>query len=126
MSAIVLCMDKARTGRRLMAAAAPSEVGLRLAAALAVAGITQAELCRQLGFSSAQVSQWVGGRNRPTLENLALMLPFLDVDPNYLLFGDDSAFSYAKRDALKAACEEASRGRDPAAPSSARVAKASI
>jgi transcriptional regulator with XRE-family HTH domain len=99
-------MDKARTGRRLAAAAHPREVGARLAAAMQVADIKQADLCRQIGFSSAQVSQWIRGKNRPSIENLALMLPYLDVDPNYLLFGDDARFSYEKRDALLTAYRE--------------------
>jgi transcriptional regulator with XRE-family HTH domain len=121
MSAIIVAMDKARTGRRLMAAAHPAEVGARLAAAMTVAGIKQADLCRQVGFSSAQVSQWIRGKNRPSLENLALMLPYLDVDPNYLLFGDDAHFNYAKRDALLSAYRAAKAETEEAAAPAASI-----
>jgi transcriptional regulator with XRE-family HTH domain len=100
-------MDKARTGRRLVAAARPVEVGLRLLAALKVAGISQADLCRATGIQSSQLSQWITGRNRPSLEPLLIALPHLQVDLNYLYMGDVSAFSYEKRDALLEAANTA-------------------
>jgi transcriptional regulator with XRE-family HTH domain len=100
-------MDKIRAGRRLMAAGSPAEVALRLAAAMKLAGLQQVDLVKQLGFGSSQVSQWLDGRNRPSVDNLLLMLPFLDVDLNYLLIGDLGGMSYAKRDALTAAADDA-------------------
>jgi transcriptional regulator with XRE-family HTH domain len=106
-SAIIVPMDKIRAGRNLMAAANPREVAMRLRAAMAVSGLTQSDVVRIFGFGSAQVSQWLTGRNRPSLENLLLMLPWLDVDANYILVGDYGTMSYAKRDALAAAHDNA-------------------
>jgi transcriptional regulator with XRE-family HTH domain len=110
-SAIIVPMDKIRAGRRLLVAGSPREVSWRLAAAMKVAGLSQADIVRQLGFGSSQVSQWLSGRNRPSLDNLYLLLPFLDVDLNYLLLGEVGSLTYAKRDALLAAYDEAKGGQ---------------
>jgi len=106
MSAIIIPMDKARAGRRLLALADTKETGLRIKAALKVAGMTQADLQRQIGASSSQITQWGKGRNYPSIPSLLLALPYLEVDLNYIFLGDMAAFPYAKRDALQSAYEE--------------------
>jgi transcriptional regulator with XRE-family HTH domain len=107
-------MDKARTGRRLVAASHPIEVGIRYAAALKVAGLIPADITRETGIQSPQLSQWISGRNRPSIDALLLTLPYIDVDLNYLFLGDAGGLPYAKRDALAEAEAQvhAARRRD--------------
>jgi transcriptional regulator with XRE-family HTH domain len=108
MSAIIYPMDKIRAGRLLaIKAAQTEEIGLRIVTARKAASLTQADLRRFTGLASAQISQWETGKHRPSLDALVVLLPFLEVDLDYLFLGDDTALAWPKRMQLQNAYEEA-------------------
>jgi transcriptional regulator with XRE-family HTH domain len=108
MSAIIVPMDKIRTARRLaIAASATREIGLRIMAARLALGMSQADLCKLLDMDSSQISQWETGKHRPSLDAVVQLLPFLEVDLDYVFLGDIAGFPWAKRDALQNAYEQA-------------------
>jgi transcriptional regulator with XRE-family HTH domain len=108
MTAIIFSMDKRRTQQRLaMQAGLTREIGLRIVAARKAVGLDQAGLCRFTGFPSSQISQWETGKHRPSLDFVVQLLPYLDVDLDYLFLGDQRALNWDKVTALSNAYEEA-------------------
>lgn len=62
-------------------------IGGRLKEALVARGLTQGELAKRLGVSSAAVSAWISGAKPPSKANLAAAAAVLHVQPEWLLFG---------------------------------------
>jgi transcriptional regulator with XRE-family HTH domain len=122
LGAIIIPMEPIRAGRRLLKAADPEQVALRLAAALRAQNLTSNDLIQTFGFQSSQVSQWLKGENRPDLSNALLMLPYLDIDLHFLFLGELGGLPHAKRDVLLAAMEELQAAmRDTKAPTMGRL-----
>jgi transcriptional regulator with XRE-family HTH domain len=108
MTAIIVPMDKIRAGRQLaMRAAATRDIGLRVAAARIAAGMSQADLCKMAGLASSMVSQWERGKHRPSLDQIAPLLPLLEVSLDYLFLGETRGLSWEKSVSLSNAWEEA-------------------
>lgn len=61
----------------------------RLIEMIQTSGYTQAEIARQLGIRPSTVAQYLSGRAMPTLDTLANLCVFLDVDPGYILCTKD-------------------------------------
>jgi transcriptional regulator with XRE-family HTH domain len=56
---------------------------------LALRGMTGAELTRTLGLSTAVYSQWNTKSTKPSKKNLIRVAEVLEVDPEYLISGDE-------------------------------------
>ncbi len=101
MSAIIVPMDKARAGRLLAQRASDLRlVARRLIAARQAAGLRHADVVAGSGVGSSQYAQWEMARSRPRVDQLGLVLPFLDVTSDWIYFGDDRGLSWEKRAAL--------------------------
>lgn len=64
-----------------------SALHLRLAAAVAAAGLTQRELAKQLGVVQSAVSHWLTGRRVPDVETVQRIAAIVKVDAGGLLLG---------------------------------------
>jgi transcriptional regulator with XRE-family HTH domain len=107
MSAMIIPMDKARAGRLLAQRASDLRaVARRMLAARRAAGLRSVDICAGAGITSSQLSNWEAAKSRPRVDQLGLILPFLDVTSDWIYFGDDRGLSWTKREALLAAVAE--------------------
>jgi transcriptional regulator with XRE-family HTH domain len=68
---------------------APLEIGTRVRAARRDRGLTQDELADQVGVSRSAVAQWETGRTGQVTGNLSRIAAALEINVEYLLYGDD-------------------------------------
>lgn len=61
------------------------DFGKRLKEQLALSGMTQKELAEKVNTTQGNVSNWVTGRNEPTVKQLVKIYIALDTTPNELL-----------------------------------------
>jgi transcriptional regulator with XRE-family HTH domain len=99
---IVVCMENLRAGRRLADAAADHEsIGRRLIAARQAAGMQAIELAAASGVAPNAISNWESGSRRPSVDQLALVLPILRVTSDWVYFGNDAALDWRVREAVQ-------------------------
>jgi transcriptional regulator with XRE-family HTH domain len=67
----------------------PIGIGHRIRAARRTNGLTQDELADQVGVSRSAVAQWETGRTGQVTGNLSRIAGVLDVNVEYLMYGDD-------------------------------------
>ena len=67
----------------------PADIGTRIRAARRERGLTQDELAEQVGVSRSAVAQWETGRTGQVTGNLSRIAGMLEVNVEYLMYGDD-------------------------------------
>ena len=67
----------------------PHDIGTRIRAARRGRGLTQDELADQVGVSRSAVAQWETGRAGQVTGNLSRIAGVLEVNVEYLMYGDD-------------------------------------
>jgi transcriptional regulator with XRE-family HTH domain len=67
--------------------ASEKAVGLRLAAALRVANLKQAELARMIGKTQGAIGNAVRGENYPSVDAMQVLYRVARIDFNFLLMG---------------------------------------
>jgi transcriptional regulator with XRE-family HTH domain len=67
----------------------PIDIGTRIRAARRDRGLTQDELAEQVGVSRSAVAQWETGRTGQVTGNLSRIAGVLEVNVEYLMYGDD-------------------------------------
>jgi transcriptional regulator with XRE-family HTH domain len=67
----------------------PPDIGTRIRAARRDRGLTQDELADQVGVSRSAVAQWETGRTGQVTGNLSRIAGVLEVNVEYLMYGDD-------------------------------------
>lgn len=67
----------------------PGDIGTRIRAARIDRGLTQDELAGQVGVSRSAVAQWETGRTGQVTGNLSRIAGVLEVNVEYLMYGDD-------------------------------------
>ena len=67
----------------------PPDIGMRIRAARQNRGLTQDELADQVGVSRSAVAQWETGRSGQVTGNLSRIAGALEVNVEYLMYGDD-------------------------------------
>jgi transcriptional regulator with XRE-family HTH domain len=67
----------------------PLDIGRRVRAARQDRGLTQNELASQVGVSRSAVAQWETGRAGQVTGNLSRIASVLEVNVEYLMYGDD-------------------------------------
>lgn len=67
----------------------PEDIGTRIRAARRNRGLTQDELADQVGVSRSAVAQWETGRTGQVTGNLSRIARALEVNVEYLMYGDD-------------------------------------
>lgn len=106
MTAIVYNMQTIRPGRRLARAAADvAGISRRLIAARLAAGLRPVELAAASGVGRNTIANWESGLKRPSVDQLAYVLPVLKVTLDYVFFGDDSALAWDVRARIDAQLE---------------------
>ncbi len=76
------------------------EIRKNLTDSIKNSGMTQIEICRQLGISAATMSQYMSGRAMPALDTFANLCIIIDESPNYILLSstaDISNFNTTKK-----------------------------
>jgi transcriptional regulator with XRE-family HTH domain len=105
-SAIVIRMDQVRAGRALAQRASDlAGVGRRLVAARLAKGLRQRDLAGISGLGTNTIANWETGARRPRIDQLALVLPVLEVSSDWIYFADDRALSWQVREAVLRALE---------------------
>jgi transcriptional regulator with XRE-family HTH domain len=66
-----------------------AHIGTRVRAARRERGLTQDDLADQVGVSRSAVAQWETGRAGQVTGNLSRIAAVLEVNVEYLLYGDD-------------------------------------
>jgi transcriptional regulator with XRE-family HTH domain len=67
----------------------PLDIGTRVRAARRDRGLTQDELADRVGVSRSAVAQWETGRAGQVTGNLSRIAAALEVNVEYLMYGDD-------------------------------------
>lgn len=67
----------------------PQDIGTRIRAVRAERGITQDQLADQVGVSRSAVAQWETGRTGQLTGNLSRIAASLEINVEYLMYGDD-------------------------------------
>ena len=67
----------------------PQDIGTRIRATRRDRGLTQDELADQVGVSRSAVAQWETGRTGQVTGNLSRIAGVLEVNVEYLMYGDD-------------------------------------
>ena len=67
----------------------PADIGTRIRAARRDRGLTQDALADQVGVSRSAVAQWETGRTGQVTGNLSRIAGVLEVNVEYLMYGDD-------------------------------------
>jgi transcriptional regulator with XRE-family HTH domain len=67
----------------------PQDIGTRIRATRRDRGLTQDELADRVGVSRSAVAQWETGRTGQVTGNLSRIAGVLEVNVEYLMFGDD-------------------------------------
>jgi transcriptional regulator with XRE-family HTH domain len=67
----------------------PKDIGTRIRAARRDRGLTQDELADRVGVSRSAVAQWETGRTGQVTGNLSRIAGVLEVNVEFLMFGDD-------------------------------------
>jgi len=68
---------------------APPDIGTRIRTTRRERGITQEELADKVGVSRSAVAQWETGRTGQVTGNLSRIAEALEVNVEYLMYGDD-------------------------------------
>jgi transcriptional regulator with XRE-family HTH domain len=71
----------------------PQDIGTRIRTARRDHGLTQDELADQVGVSRSAVAQWETGRTGQVTGNLSRIAGALEVNVEYLMYGDDKRAS---------------------------------
>lgn len=90
----------------------PAAVGLRLRAAMHVAGMTQTELARMIGKTQGAIGNAVRGDNYPSVQALQQLYRATRIDFNFFLIGATSQLPADVQIRLLVALETAHTERD--------------
>jgi transcriptional regulator with XRE-family HTH domain len=102
-TAIVIHMDQIRAGQALARTAANVEgIARRLIAARRAQGLRNTELAAKSGVNKNTISNWETAIKRPSIDQLALVLPVLDVTADFVFFGDDRSLRWEVRERIMA------------------------
>lgn len=89
MSAIIYRMETIRPGRRLAQSAADvPAIARRLVAARLAAGMRPIDLAAASGVGRNTIANWETAAKRPSVDQLAFVLPVLRVSLDFVFFGD--------------------------------------
>ena len=95
MSATIYRMESIRPGRRLARAAADLEgIARRLVAARLAAGLRPTDLAEAAGIARNTIGNWEIALKRPSVDQLAFVLPVLRVSLDYVYFGNMSGLAW--------------------------------
>ena len=98
MTAIIYRMETIRPGRRLARAAADVEsIARRLVAARLAAGMRPIDLAEASGVARNTIANWETGAKRPSVDQIAFVLPILRITLDYVFFGDTGALPWDVR-----------------------------
>ena len=75
----------------------PEEIGTRIRTVRRERGLTQDELADQVGVSRSAVAQWETGRAGQITGNLSRIAGVLDVNVEYLMYGDQKRLALEVR-----------------------------
>ncbi|CAB4128026.1 HTH_XRE domain containing protein [uncultured Caudovirales phage] len=101
MTAIIVRMETFRAGRQLAQRASDlNSIGRRLEASREAQGLRLTDLADQSGVAKNTLSNWEAGTKRPSLDQVALVLPILRVTLDWVYFGDDGALDWQVREAI--------------------------
>ncbi len=67
----------------------PHDIGARIQAVRRERGLTQDDFASRVGVSRSAVAQWETGRAGQVTGNLSRLAAVLDVNVEYLMYGDD-------------------------------------
>ena len=67
----------------------PADIGTRIRAVRRERGLTQDDLAEKVGVSRSAVAQWETGRTGQVTGNLSRIADVLDVNVEFLMYGDD-------------------------------------
>jgi transcriptional regulator with XRE-family HTH domain len=67
----------------------PQAIGTRIRALRAERGLTQDQFAHQIGVSRSAIAQWETGRTGQVTGNLSRIAEVLEVNVEYLMYGDD-------------------------------------
>lgn len=103
MSAIVYVMEANITGRRLAQLANDVRaIGRRLVAARRAAGLRPIDVALRAQIGRNTLANWEMGVKRPSVDQLALLLPILEVTLDYVYFGDLSRLPWERKERIEA------------------------
>lgn len=104
MNGIILRMPVSRSSQALCRRVADvAAIARRLVAARRAKKLRQIDLARMTGVAPNALSNWEQGIRRPSLDQVVLLLPALDVTLDFIYFGDDRGLSWEVREAIMAA-----------------------
>jgi transcriptional regulator with XRE-family HTH domain len=94
-------MDQVKAGR-ILAQRASDLMGVarRIVAARTAKGLRQRDLASISGLGTNTIANWETAVRRPRIDQLALILPVLEVSSDWVYFGDDRALTWQVRDAV--------------------------
>jgi DNA-binding transcriptional regulator YiaG len=115
-SAIIIRMEHIRAGH-VLAQRASDLAGMaqRLIAARQAKGLRLTDLAVMSGLGTNTIANWEAGQRRPRIDQLAMVLPILDVTSDWVYFGDDRELAWQTREAIMR--EMATLGAPPPSPS---------
>jgi len=114
---ILLHMPPSQTGRALVRRAhdVPA-IARRLRLARIARGLRSARAAEMAGITRNALSNWETGRQRPSLDQVILLLPVLGVTLDYLYLGDDRGLTWEVREAIATAGAAADPADDDGSP----------
>jgi transcriptional regulator with XRE-family HTH domain len=80
-----------------------ASIARRLVAARRAKNLRAADLARMTGVAPNALSNWEQGIRRPSLDQVARLLPALDVTLDFIYFGDDRGLAWDVKEAIMAA-----------------------
>ena len=102
-------METFRAGRQLAQRASDLDgIGRRLIASREAQGLRIRDLAEQSGVANNTISNWEAGDKRPSVDQVALVLPILRVTLDWVYFGDDNGLDWQTREAIAARMTAAS------------------
>ena len=101
MSAILVRMENLRAGRQLAQRASDLDsIGRRLTASREAQGLRITDLAANSGVAKNTISNWEAGDRRPSLDQVALVLPILNITLDWVYFGDDAGLDWKIRESI--------------------------
>ena len=92
----------------------PQDIGTRISTIRRERGLTQDELADQVGVSRSAVAQWETGRTGQVTGNLSRIADALEVNVEYLMYGNDKRAAGDVRQGDELALLRLYRACDPA------------
>lgn len=98
---MIISMDEVRSGRALARRVVDlPAIARRLVATRLARGLSASELGGRSGIAKNTISMWEHARNRPSLDQVALIVPVLNVSLDWIYFGDDTGMDWELRNRI--------------------------